>query len=80
VSAYVFWILSARISAAIRPTCTLSVAKTEVKALESAVVSMATTFTFLAASSIGLLRAAECAGAITTAAGFDETAFSRRAI
>ena len=67
-------------SAAMRPACVLSVAKTDVKALESAVESMATTFTLLAASSIRLLRAAKCAGAMTTAAGFDETAFSRRAI
>jgi hypothetical protein len=58
----------------------LSVAKTEVKALESAVESMAMTLTLLAASSIGRPRAAKCAGAMTTAAGFDETAFSRRAI
>ena len=54
-SAYVFWILSARISAARRPACALSVAKNEMKAFDSGAEPMATIFALLAASSTGLL-------------------------
>jgi hypothetical protein len=58
----------------------LSVVKKEVKALESTAESIAMILTLLAASSIGLPSAAKCAGAMTIAAGFDGTAFSRMAI
>src|SRR2546430_17504361 len=75
-SAYVLLIASARISAAMRPACSLSVVKNEVKALESAAESMPMILTFLAASSIGLASGANCAGAVTTAAGVGATAVS----
>ena len=47
------------------------------KALESAAESMPIILAFLAASSIGLPRAAFWVGEMTMAAGFSETAFSR---
>jgi hypothetical protein len=49
---------SARISAAVRPACTLSVAKVAVKAAVSAAESIPMILHFLAASSIGLPSAA----------------------
>ena len=63
-----------------RPACTLSVINIEVKPAESAAESIPMILTFLAASSIGLPSAANCAGAITIAAGFDATALSRMLI
>ena len=47
------------------------------KAFESAAESMPMIGTFFAASSIGLPSALNSVGAITTAAGFSATAFSR---
>jgi hypothetical protein len=55
----------------------LSVVKNEVNAFESAAESMPMIGTFLAASSIGLPSALNSVGAMTTAAGFSATAFSR---
>ncbi len=74
---YLAVIAAARPSAAMRPPWTLSVVRNEVKALESADESMPMILTDLAASSIGLPRAARWVGAITMAAGAPETAFSR---
>ena len=71
---------SARISAAMRPACTLSVAKVAVKAAVSAAESIPMILNFLAASSIGLPSAANFTGAITIAAGFDAMALSRMLI
>src|SRR6476646_8478872 len=76
VSAYDFVIATARASAAMRPALKLSVAKSEVIALVSAADSMPMILTFLAASSIGFPSAANCAGAMTIAVGFDATAFA----
>src|ERR1700719_4268887 len=67
-------------SAAIRPACTLSVVNIEVKAAVSAADWIPMILTFLAAASIGRPSAANCAGAITTAAGFAATALSRMLI
>src|ERR1700738_3302082 len=75
-SAYVVWMPSARMAAASRPACALSVATIEVNATVSAAESIPIILTFLAASSIGLPSAANCVGAITSAVGFDATAIS----
>jgi hypothetical protein len=68
---------AASASAAMRPPCTLSVVRNEVKAFESAAESIPIILTFLAASSIGLPSALNWVGAMTMAAGLPETAFSR---
>ena len=60
-----------------RPPWTLSVVRNEVKAFESAAESMPMIGTFFAASSTGLPSALNSVGAMTTAAGFSATAFSR---
>ena len=69
-----------RVEFATRPPWTLSVWRKAVNAFESAAESMPMILTFLAAWSIGFPSAVNCVGAITIAAGFFETAFSRMEI